>query len=128
MTVGRAVALQPFEVGHTLLAESLQSVIADHAAGFVLEVIEHRLRAVADASGALLTGTTAGVHHAATLGTGTAASEAIGNQHIDTIGPGFEGGTGTRRPPADDQHVTLFIPLQCMAVADPQRREDGAAA
>ncbi|MNP22138.1 hypothetical protein D3C76_1147970 [compost metagenome] len=121
--VGRAVAFQPLEVAHTVGAEAPQSVIAHHAPGFVLEVIEHGLGAVVEARGLLMTRTATGVDHPATLGAGAAAGEAVSDQHVGPLGPSFQRGAGTGRAPADDQHVATFVPVHTAAIGYLQGRQ-----
>lgn len=124
MAIGRAVAFEPLQVGHTVVTKAPQRGIRDHALGLVLQVVEHRLGAVIETGRLLVASPATGIDHPAALGTGTAAGKTVGHQHIGAAGPGFEGRTGPRRPPAQHQHIAVLLPLQRVAVGDPQRFEN----
>ncbi|MNH15057.1 hypothetical protein D3C79_746630 [compost metagenome] len=106
------MAFQPLQVGDTLGAEAPQRVVADHALGFVAEVVEHRLGGVREARRLLLPRAATGIHHAPTAGAGTTAIEAVGNQHIGTLGAGLQRRASPGGAPADHQHIALPVPVQ----------------
>lgn len=122
--IGHAMPLQPGQVAGTVLAKPPQGSIVDHTLGFVLEIGEHRFGRVAEPSGLLLAGATAGVNHATAFGTGTAAGKTVGDQHVSTLGAGLKGGAGTGRPPADHQHITVVIPEHGVGIGHLQCRLD----
>ncbi|MNG19672.1 hypothetical protein D3C84_1038580 [compost metagenome] len=82
----------------------------------MLEVIEHGFGAVVETRRLLMTRAATGVHHPAALGAGAAAGEAVGDQHVGALGPGFQRGAGTGRAPADDHHVALLVPRHTVAI------------
>ncbi|MNO71127.1 hypothetical protein D3C76_620330 [compost metagenome] len=117
------MAFQPLQVAHAVGTEAPQGIVTDHTPGFVLEVIEHGFGAVVETRRLLMTRAATGVHHPAALGAGAAAGETVGDQYVGTLGASLQGGAGTGRAPADDQHVALFIPGHTVAIGHLQRRQ-----
>ena len=128
MGITRAVAFEPGQVADAVIAEFVQGGIADHALGFMLEVIKHGLRAVAETCGLLVLRAATGVHHPSALGTGTAAHEAVGNHHPGTSTAGLQRSAGTGRPPTYYQHVAGVVPVPCTQALGLQGRENFAVA
>ena len=118
------MALEPGQVGGTVLAKTPQRSIGDDTLGFVLEIGEHRLGRVAKACGLLLAGATAGIHYATALGAGTAAGKTVGDQHVSALGACLKGSAGAGCPPADHQHITVVIPEHGVGISHLQRRLD----
>ncbi|MNF83899.1 hypothetical protein D3C84_662370 [compost metagenome] len=121
--VGRAVAFQPIEVTHAVITEAPQRVVTDNALGFVLEVIEHGIGTVVKARSLLMASAATGVDHPTTFGAGTAACEAVGDQHIGALGASFQRGASTGRAPANDQHIAFFVPGHAVAISHLQGRQ-----
>ena len=128
MGITRAVAFKPVKIADTVIAEFLQGCVADHALGFVLEVVKHRLGAVGVTRGLLMPGAATGVNHTTAFGTGAAAGKAVGHDHPGAIAAGLQCGAGTRRPPTDDQHVAGVVPVPCTQALGLQGRENFAVA
>ena len=128
MGITRAVAFEPGQVADAVIAEFVQGGIADHALGFMLEIIKHGLRAVAETCGLLVLRAATGVHHPSALGTGTAAHEAVGNHHPGTSTAGLQRSAGTRRAPADHQYIAGVMPIPGAEAISVQGREDLAVA
>ncbi|MNH35165.1 hypothetical protein D3C79_958260 [compost metagenome] len=80
------------------------------------EVVEHRLGRVGKTRRLLMPRATTGIHHATTAGTGPTAIEAVGNQHIGTLGARLQRRARPGGAPTDHQHITLCLPLQCSGV------------
>ncbi|MNL22916.1 hypothetical protein D3C87_1442780 [compost metagenome] len=127
VAIGRTVAFQPVEVADAVGAEAPQGVVADHVLGFMLEVVKHGFGRVAEPCRLLMAGTATGVDHPATLGTGTATGESVGNQDIGTLGAGLQRRAGPGRAPPDNQYIAVLVPQQRAAVGDLQRCLDRRA-
>ena len=123
-----AVAFEPAQVVGTVIAEFAQGVVADHATGFVLEVVKHRLRGVAEAGVLLLSGTAARIHHAATLGAGAAAGKTVGDNHLGPLATGLQCGAGAGSPPTDHQYVAALVPVPIRQTVQVQRGQDFSVA
>ena len=128
MGVAGTVAFQPVKIADAVIAEFLQGGVADHALGFVLEVVKHRLGAVVETCGLLMPGAAPGVDHPTAFGTGAAAGKAVGHDHPGAIAAGLQRSAGTRHPPTDHQHVAGVVPVPCTQALGLQGREDFAVA
>lgn len=113
MGITRAVAFKPVKIADTVIAEFLQGCVADHALGFVLEVVKHRLDAVGETCGLLMPGAATGVNHTTAFGTGATAGKAVRHNHPGAIAAGLQRSAGTRRP----QPITSTSQVSCQSPA-----------
>ena len=108
------MALQPFEIGHAVVAKALQRRVTDDALRFMLQIIEHGLRRVGKASLLLLLRAAAGIHDTAGQRARAAAIEAVDDEHVNAACARFERGRRARSAPADHEHVGTVIPLNAV--------------
>ena len=127
VAIGRSVTFQPLEVADAVGAEAPQGVVADYISGFMLEVIKHRFGGVVKTRGLLMPGAATGVDDPAAFGAGTATGKTVGNQHIRALGTRLERRASPGSAPANDQHITMLVPHQCIAVGDLQGGLDRGA-
>ncbi|MNO93108.1 hypothetical protein D3C76_846990 [compost metagenome] len=107
-----ALVLQPGYLFATALTEVTQGLVAHGIAGFLAEVVEHRLRRILDTGRLLLRGAAPCVDHATTARGGTTAGETIQRQHIQPAAHRLDTGAGTGGAETDHHQIGLFIPLQ----------------
>jgi hypothetical protein len=106
-----AVAFQPAEHAHAVLAELAERLRRHHVAHLGAEVAEHRVRGIADAGGSLLAGAAAHVHDSARQRGGTAAGEPVEHHYGAARRGRLERGAGAGRAEADHDDVGLDIPV-----------------